>query len=460
VKTACVILAAGEGKRMKSSLPKVLHRVCGLPMLQSVVDTARKLGSGGVIVVAGSHIKELKEEITGADVRFVLQRERKGTGDALKSALPEIRDCRGSVLVFNGDTPLIRPQTVRRFLSLHLKGRNAVSVLSFKAEDPSGYGRIARDDSGEFVRIIEEKDADAAAKRVREVNSGVYAIESKALGLLGDITLNQAKGEYYLTDIAGLALRKGLRTAAFPIGHEEEFMGVNTREELLLASEVMRLGIVRAHISKGVNFIDPASVFIHPYTVIGRDTTIYPNVFIEGGTKIGRNATIYPNVRISRSIIGDHVVILDSTVIEDSIVSSGASVGPFAHIRPGSKIGEKARIGNFVELKKTLIGAGAKASHLSYLGDAKIGSNVNIGAGTITCNYDGKNKHLTVIEDSVFIGSDTQLIAPVKVGRGAYVGAGSTITKDVPSGSLAVSRTEQRNIPGWAKKRQARAEKG
>ena len=457
MRTACVILAAGQGKRMKSSLPKVLHRVCGMPMLQAVIDTAAKLKSERVIVVAGKQIDIIKKVVAAPDVQFMLQREPKGTGDALKSAMPALKSFRGTVIVLNGDTPLIEPQTIKRLLVMHQKNKNAISVLSFHAEDPKGYGRVVRDCSGKFLAIVEEKDADSSQKQIHEVNSGLYAINHDAFSLLNRLAMNRQKGEYYLTDIVSLSLKQGLHVSAYAIGREEEFMGVNTREELLRASEIMREGLVRDCISRGVNLLDPASVFIHPHTSIGKDTTIYPNVFIEAGTTIGSNVTIYPHVRILRSIIDDHAVIRDSTVIEDSHVCNGASVGPFAHIRPGSEIGAYARIGNFVELKKAVIGKGAKASHLSYLGDAVIGCDVNIGAGTITCNYDGEKKHQTIIGDNVFVGSDTQFVAPVKIGKGAYIGAGSTITKDVLPGSLAVSRTEQRNIKDWAKKRQVKA---
>jgi len=456
MRIACVILAAGQGKRMKSFLPKVLHRVCGMPMLQAVIDTAAKLKPERVIVVAGKQIDVIKKEVTAPDVQFMLQKEPKGTGDALKSAMPALKSFRGAVIVMNGDTPLIEPQTLKRLLLLHKKNNNAISVLSFQAEDPKGYGRVVRDRTGKLLAIVEEKDADKSQKKIREVNSGLYVINHNAFSLLGRLAMNRHKGEYYLTDIVSLSLRQSLRTSAFAIGEEAEFMGVNTREELLRASEVMRQGVVRNCISRGVNLLDPASLFIHPHAAVGRDTTIYPNVFIEAGTKIGSNVTIYPHVRILRSTIDDYAVIRDSTVIEDSHISIGASVGPFAHIRPGSQVGAYARIGNFVELKKAVIGKGAKASHLSYLGDAVIGRDVNIGAGTITCNYDGKKKHQTIIGDNVFVGSDTQFVAPVKIGKGSYIGAGSTITKDVLPWSLAVSRTEQRNIKDWAKKRRVK----
>ena len=456
MRTACVVLAAGEGKRMRSSLPKVLHRVCGMPMLQSVIDAAKKLDPEHLIVVAGKHIHTFRTEIAEPGIQFVLQKEPRGTGHALKSALPSLKRFRGEVVVLNGDTPLISPATIRKFLRMHQKEKADISVLSFDASDPAGYGRIVRGEAGRFVAIVEEQDADSRQKAVREVNSGIYAMNITALSLLDSIALNRRKGEYHLTDIVSLAMKRGLSAHAFLMGQEDEFMGVNTREELLRASEILRQTIVRGLIAKGVDIIDPASVFIHPHASVGKGTVIYPNVFIEGRTTVGRGVTIYPHVRICESTIGDHAVIKDSTVIEGSRIMTGASVGPFAHVRPGSEIGPGAKIGNFVELKKAWIGKGAKASHLSYLGDAKIGSGVNIGAGTITCNYDGTNKHRTIIEAGVFIGSDTQLVAPVKVGKGAYIGAGSTITKDVPPGSLAVSRTEQRTIKNWAVKRKTR----
>ncbi len=453
MKTACIVLAAGLGKRMNSDLPKVLHNICGIPMLQSVLNSVRKLNPERIVVVAGGHIGKIKESIQSPGVLFALQPRARGTGDAVRCALPVIGDFNGDVLVLNGDTPLVRPDTIRKFLRLHRRDGNALSVLSFTAADPSAYGRIVRDSSGGIEAIVEDRDADPRQKEIREVNSGLYAVRRDALALVGRIKLNRAKGEYYLTDIVSAALRRKMRTSAYPIGTEEEFMGVNTKEELRRAAETMRRRIVAGWTKKGVDFLDAGSVFIHHDASIGRDTVIYPNVHIEGRTKIGKKSTVYPNVRIVDSEIGREAVIKDSTLIENSRVGDRASVGPFAHIRPGSEIGRQAKIGDFVELKKTILGTNTKASHLSYLGDAKIGSGVNIGAGTITCNYDGARKHVTRIEDDVFIGSDSQLVAPVRVGKGSYVGAGSTITEDVPAGALAIGRARQKNIRGWVRKR-------
>lgn len=453
--TACVILAAGLGKRMNSSLPKVLHKICGMPMLQHVINAAQRLRPEKNIVVVGQHSERIKKEIPEARLFFVRQEEPKGTGDALMSAASALRGFNGTVLVLNGDTPLITVKTLKKFIACSAKNEDALSILSFIAEDPSAYGRILRDNSGKALGIAEDKDASYEQRQIREVNSGFYAISSACMELLKKIRLNKAKGEYYLTDLLGIAADRNLKTGVYCIGSEAELMGVNNRRDLFRAECLMQAKIINNLVDKGVNFIDTASVYIQPEVKIGQDTTIYPNVYLEGHTKIGSGCIIYPNVRIMDSIIGDNAAIKDSSVIEDSEVRHKAQIGPFAHIRPGSLIGSAAKIGNFVEIKKTVIGDRAKASHLSYIGDASVGKDVNIGAGTITCNYDGQKKHKTVISDKVFIGSDTQLIAPVKIGRGAYVGAGSTITRDVPPEALAISRVRQENIEGWAIKKQA-----
>jgi len=453
---SCVILAAGLGTRMKSALPKVLHRVSGIPMLQAVVDTAKKLSPKRTVIVTGKQRSLIETTIECKSAVYAIQEEAKGTGHALRCARPALRSFRGVILVLNGDTPLLGAHTLKRFLNLHRKNGNAISVLSFEAENPDDYGRIVRDGSGQVLSIVEEKDTDSTQKKVKEVNSGVYAIDHGALDVLDEIEANRKKGEYYLTDIIAAASLRGLRASAFCIGTEEECMGVNTREELYRASLVLRRRILGKWMERGVTILDAGSVFIHPGVSIGKETVIYPNVHLEGNTRIGKNSIIYPNVRIQNSRIGDGVIIKDSTLIEDSRIADRASVGPFARIRPGSKIGREARIGNFVEIKKASIGKASKASHLSYIGDAVVGMNVNIGAGTITCNYDGVDKHKTEIGDGVFIGSGTELVAPVRVGKGAYVGAGTTVTENVPAYSLAMSRMRQRNIEGWARKRKSK----
>jgi bifunctional UDP-N-acetylglucosamine pyrophosphorylase/glucosamine-1-phosphate N-acetyltransferase len=455
MKLASVVLAAGLGKRMNSPLPKVLHTIHGIPMLQYILNALYEMKPQKIIVIVGKHLNEIRESIKKeGSITFAYQEEAKGTGDALLKAWPALKGLKGTVLVINGDTPLIIRETLKKLLTLHRKRGNVISLLSFIAQDPASYGRIIRDEKGRVSSIVEDRDATDIQRDIKEVNSGIYALESGAFHILKEIKLNESKGEYYLTDLISIARDKGMKADAFCIGSESELMGVNTQEELERASKSMKNRMIKRWMARGVNFIDTVSVFISPETKIGKGTLIYPNVYLEGATWVGRKCTIYPNVRIQDSIIGDEAVIKDSTLIECSIVKNKASVGPFARVRPGSTIGQGARIGNFVEVKKSVIGSGTKAGHLSYLGDSKIGNNVNVGAGTITCNYDGYRKHITVIEDNVFIGSDSQLIAPVRVGRGAYIGAGSTITKDVPSMSLAVSRIQQSNIKDWVRKRQ------
>ncbi|TAN41258.1 MAG: UDP-N-acetylglucosamine diphosphorylase/glucosamine-1-phosphate N-acetyltransferase [Nitrospirae bacterium] len=451
---AVVILAAGLGTRMKSSLPKVLHKVCGKPMVRLVAEAAAALKPEKIIVVVGPESEGIRAALSGLSVEFGVQKRPLGTGDALKVAMSSLRGFQGDVLVLGGDTPLISFLTLRLFLAHHRKMREDISLLSFRVTGSHSYGRIVRD-GNRVDAIVEDRDANEEQKKIEEVNSGIYAIKHSCLELVKRIKINKAKGEYYLTDIVKLAVDKGLRVGGHALSDELELSGINTRQELHAAEKFMQRKIVSAWMSKGVSFIDAESVFIHQGAELGADTIIYPNVLIEGETTIGRGCVLYPSVRIAGCRIGNDVAIKDSTVIEESTVMDGAVVGPFAHIRPQSVIGPSVKIGNFVEIKKSVLGAGTKASHLSYLGDAEIGKNVNIGAGTITCNYDGKNKNKTVIEDDVFIGSDTQLIAPVSVKRGAYVGAGSTITKDVPAEALAVSRAEQRIIAGWAKKKTA-----
>ncbi|MFN3395388.1 MAG: bifunctional UDP-N-acetylglucosamine diphosphorylase/glucosamine-1-phosphate N-acetyltransferase GlmU [Thermodesulfovibrionales bacterium] len=452
MKLATVILAAGLGKRMKSDIPKVLHNILGKPMIQYVVDSIKGLGSKNNIIVIGPHTEGIKDTLAGYPVRFITQEKPLGTGDALKRATEFLEGFEGTVLVLNGDTPLIEASTLRRFLKIHDRKKDDISLISFMAGGMHSYGRIVRE-GGEVVSIIEDKDATVEQKKIREVNSGIYAIGQKVLDLLKEIKINKRKGEYYLTDIVGIAVKKGYRVEAYILGSEAELTGINTREELYNAGLYMRDRIIKRLLNKGITIMDKDSTFIHPDVKIGRDTIIYPNVFIEGRSVIGRGCIIYPNTRLVDTIVGDGVTIKDSTLIENSIIKDDAVIGPFAHLRPGSVIGKACKIGNFVEVKKSIVGKGTKASHLSYLGDAEIGSNVNIGAGTITCNYDGQEKHKTIIEDGVFVGSDTQLVAPVRIGRGAYIGAGSTITEDVPPGSLALSRVRQKNIRGWVTKR-------
>lgn len=445
----CVILAAGLGTRMKSSLPKVLHPICGKPMLFYPLEAVRRLRPARTVVVVGKNSGPNLEALGMPEgVSLAVQKEQKGTAHALLAALPSLTGS-ATVLVLNGDAPFVTPATLSAFLKKHKSRGNAVSVLSFVAKEPSTYGRITRNP----LRIVEEKDAGASEKAIKEVNSGVYAIEADALPMLKSIKMNKKKGEYYLTDLVEAAVGKGRPAGVFCMGREEEFLGVNSRKDLAKANAIMRRRIVEGWLEKGVSFLDASSVLIDDSVRIGRDTVIYPGVCLEGNTVVGKNCTIYPNVRMTHSTVRDGAVIKDSTVIEHSVVGAGAQVGPFARLRPESRIGDSAKIGNFVEVKKSIIGRGSKAMHLSYIGDATVGRNVNVGAGTITCNYDGTKKYRTTIGNGVFVGSDSQFVAPVKVGRGAYIGAGSVITENVPPGSLAVSRARQVNIKGWAKRK-------
>jgi bifunctional UDP-N-acetylglucosamine pyrophosphorylase/glucosamine-1-phosphate N-acetyltransferase len=426
----------------------------GRPMLQYVLDALAPLKPKTTIVVTGEMESSSTKDLSYfSDIVFALQKNRKGTAHALLTATKYLKGFKGTVLVVNGDTPLLRAETLRKFIRQHLKKAHDISVASFIAEDPGAYGRVLRDNEGRPLRIVEKSDASARESALREVNSGVYVFNPPALPLLKKIRINRKKGEYYLTDIVEHASKNGLSVGAYCQGDESEFLGVNTREELSVAHEVIRERILAKWLSRGITFIDLFSVYIDPGVSIGRDTIIYPNVHLQGTTKIGKMCTVYPNVRIVDSVIKDNSVIKDTTLIEKSVVGPGASVGPFAHLRPGSRIGKSSKIGNFVEVKASTIGEGTKAMHLTYIGDAEVGSNVNIGAGTITCNYDGFKKYKTKIGNRVFVGSDTQLIAPVKIGEGAYIGAGTTVTKNVPPRHLATSRIRQRSIEWKPKKK-------
>ncbi|MCX7793896.1 MAG: bifunctional UDP-N-acetylglucosamine diphosphorylase/glucosamine-1-phosphate N-acetyltransferase GlmU [Thermodesulfovibrionales bacterium] len=452
-----IILAAGLGTRMKSDLPKILHPLCGIPMIQYIIETAKKLNPEEIVTVINRNHADVRDFLKEMS-SIAIQEKPLGTADALKAGIKHVKKDL-PVMVINGDTPLVKEETLKNLYRIHKKDRNSLSLLSFLSKEPLFYGRIIRDKEGNVIAIRETVDATQAEKEINEVNSGIYIIEPEVLGLINLIKKNKNKKEYFLTDLISISARKGLKVRAYAIAEEEELLGINTRKELSIASAIMRRRINEGHMLEGVTIINPENTYIERDVKIGRDTVIYPGVHIEGKSIIGRGCTIYQNVRISNSILGDNVIIKDSSIIEDSLINEGCQIGPFAHLRPGSKIERNVRIGNFVEVKKSIIGEGTKAMHLSYIGDAEIGKNVNVGAGTITCNYDGFKKHKTIIEDNVFIGSDSQLVAPVRIRRGAYIGAGSTITKDVPEDSLAISRTQQKHIPDWAKKHREKAGK-
>jgi bifunctional UDP-N-acetylglucosamine pyrophosphorylase / glucosamine-1-phosphate N-acetyltransferase len=445
-----VILAAGKGTRMKSGLPKVLHRVAGLPMIDYVLQAAASLSPATTTLVVGHLADEVRRVVhEHSGLRFVLQVPQAGTAHALRQAEPALGGMDGTVVVLSGDVPLLSPGTLRRLVDTHLRGGAAATITTAALDDPHGYGRIIRH-HGDLMRIVEERDASPGERAVREVNAGIYAFDLRPLfPSLGRIAAANAQGEYYLTDLVSLYRRSNLPVATIEVETTDEILGVNSCKELAEVSSIVWQRKNEALMAAGVVIEDPATTFVGPDVKVGADTVLRPCVFLEGNTEIGAFCEIHSGVRIVDSTLEDRVTVLNFSVITRAKVATGARIGPFAHLRPETAVGEGAHIGNFVELKKTVLGAGSKANHLAYLGDATIGEGVNVGAGTITCNYDGKQKNPTIIEDGAFIGSDTQLIAPVRIGRGAYVAAGSSITKDVPPGALGIARGTQVNKEGW-----------
>ncbi|MEW6408942.1 MAG: bifunctional UDP-N-acetylglucosamine diphosphorylase/glucosamine-1-phosphate N-acetyltransferase GlmU [Nitrospirota bacterium] len=452
-----IILAAGLGKRMKSKKPKILHTLAGQPMITYVVRQAIALTPERTIIVIGNHTEEIKNYIRDDSVEFVYQMEQLGTGHAVSATGDMLNDFDGTILILCGDVPLISIESLHRLIDVHRTERNHLTCITTTVTNPEGYGRVIRDDKGRLLKIVEEKDATDIEKKTKEINSGIYAVEKKFLyTALKSISNENIQGEYYLTDIINVGITEGAKMGTIGVENPIEVMGINDRRELSEAERYLRKQKLNDLMLNGVTIYDPENTYIHTCVTIGRDTTIYPNTFIEGNTTIGEDCVICPNVRIIDSRIGDSVIIKDGCVIMNGEIENNVSIGPFAHIRPETIIGKGAKIGNFVEIKKSTIGEDTKAMHLSYIGDATIGKGANIGAGTITCNYDGFKKHRTIIDDGVFVGSDTQFIAPVHIGRGAVIGAGSTITKDVPPDALAISRVEQVNKNGWSLKRQSK----
>lgn len=452
-----VILAAGKGTRMKSADPKVLHRAGGLPIIEHVLRTADSLDPATIVVVVGHQAERVQEALRKRlGLRFALQHTQLGTGHALLQAEPHLAGATGTVVLLSGDVPLLSAATVKRLVETHVSRGAAATVLTARVAGPHEYGRIVRED-GRIAAIVEHKDATPAQREIDEINSGVYAFALEPLfDALRSIGSGNAQGEYYLPDLVGIYRAQGRPVEAVLLDDAREILGVNSRRELADVTAILKTTRNEELMAAGVSIIDPASAWIGPDVEVGPDTVIHPNVYLEGRTRVGSGCEIHAGVRIVDSTIDDGVVINNYCVICESHVASGARVGPFAHVRPQSDIGQGAHVGNFTELKKTTLGKGSKANHLSYLGDAVVGENVNIGAGTITCNYDGRQKHQTVIEDGAFVGSDTQLIAPVTVHKGAYIGTGTTVREDVPAGSLAVSAGKQRNIDGWVEQKRKR----
>lgn len=443
-----VIMAAGKGTRMKSALPKVLHRVGGKPMLGHVLSAANAAGAGRNIVVIGFGADAVRETI-GSEAEFVVQREQLGTGHAVLQAKELLAGYTGTVMVLSGDTPLLESELLARLFVTHRREAAAATVLTGLMPDATGYGRVIRDSEGRVVKIVEQKDASSAELAVNEVNAGIYCFEAPALfDALGRINCDNKQGEYYLTDVIGLLVKAGAKVWAVAADDYQDTLGINSRQQLAEAEKILRSRKNMALMDAGVTIMDPDSTFIDTEVTIGPDTVIYPFTWLEGQTIVGARCTIGPNTRISDSSIGDDTTVHFSYAHECRI-GNGVSVGPYVHIRPQTALADKVKVGNFVEIKNSLVGEGSKVPHLSYIGDTDMGAGVNIGSGTITVNYDGKKKYRTTIEDNAFIGCNTNLVAPVKVGQGAYVAAGSTITKDVPSSALGVARARQSNIEGW-----------
>lgn len=456
--THVVILAAGQGTRMKSSKPKVLHEIAGRSLIQHVLATAEVVSPITTTVIVGHKAKSVQDHLgEHHGLSFAVQEPQLGTAHALQQAEAALRGQSGTLVLLSGDVPLLSRRTLEALVRSHCGAQAAATVVTAVVDRPFGYGRIVRS-KGHIVRIVEERDASPAQRQIKEINSGIYAFDLAPLfDALRGISSSNAQGEYYLTDLIALYRRRKMVVDTILVDDPAEIRGINSRSELAEVSRLVRQKKNEELMAAGVTLIDPATTYIDLDVEIMADTVIHPGAVIEGRTRIGAGCEIQGNVRIVDSEIGDRVTINNFCVISGSRVAEGATVGPFAHLRPGNVVGEGAKVGNFVELKKTTLGTKAKASHLSYLGDATIGANVNVGAGTITCNYDGTSKHQTVIEEGAFIGSDSQLIAPVRIGKGAYVAAGSSITEDVPEGALGIARGRQTNIQGWVAKKKSPA---
>jgi len=441
---AVVILAAGKGTRMKSDLVKVLHPVAGSPMISYSLDVARRLKPARLVVVVGFQADLVQEKCGAEDVSFALQKEQLGTGHAVLAARAAFQGFRGEVLILSGDVPLLTEKTVKDFLESHRDKKAVLSVMTVEPEDPRGYGRVFRNADGSLLRITEDRDLKPGEEKIREINTGIYCVDADFLfAALSQVTPQNAQKEYYLTDIVARASAEKKKVFPFLAGDPLEVMGINTRVELARANQGMRRKIAERHMLEGVTLIDPETAYIDREVRIGRDTVIHPNCHLLGKTTLGTGCVIEPGCKIADTQAGDRVTVKASSVITQCRIEDHVEVGPFAHLRPETLLREGSRIGNFVEVKKSVIGKGTKANHLTYIGDATLGEKINVGAGTITCNYDGHKKHPTVIEDGVFIGSNTALVAPVRVERNSVIGAGSTITKQVPPDTLAVARGKQ-----------------
>ena len=447
-----VILAAGMGTRMKSKMPKVLHKVCGKPLSKWVIDASEAAGADKVCAVVG-HKAETVKEVLGDVCEFALQAEQKGTGHAVMQAIDVIKNSKGEVVILNGDTPLITAETINKAIEYHKNNGNQATVITAILDDATGYGRIVRDNDGSVLKIVEQKDASKEEKKINEVNSGMYVFDAQSLVYaLDKITPNNAQGEYYLTDTLEILLSAGKKIGGYAISDNDEIRGINDRVQLNEAEKIMQKRINEYHMRNGVTMRNAESVYIEDGVEIGNDTEICQNVTIKSGTKIGSDCVIGSGSMLDRAVIHDGVDVLSSVILE-SEVDEGTHVGPFAYIRPNCHVGKEVKVGDFVELKNSNIDDGTKISHLTYIGDSDVGKRVNFGCGTVTCNYDGKKKYRTTIGDDCFVGCNTNFVSPINVGDGVYIAAGSTITEDIPENSLSIARARQVNKEGWKDKR-------
>ena len=446
-----VILAAGKGTRMKSDLPKVLHKVAGISMLEHVFRSVNAINPEKTVTVVG-HKAELVEQVLAGQTDFVRQMEQLGTGHAVMMAEPVLENLTGQTLVIAGDTPLITGESLKNLIDFHINHKNVATILTAEADNPFGYGRIVRNQHGEVLKIVEQKDASDFEQQIKEINTGTYVFDNASLfKALKNINTNNAQGEYYITDVIGIFRENGEKVGAYTLKDFDESLGVNDRVALATAEGVMRRRINQQHMVNGVSFVNPDATYIDVDVEIAPEVQLEANVTLKGQTKIGAETILTNGTYIVDSVIGERTVITNS-MIEESSVADGVTVGPYAHIRPGSSLAKDVHVGNFVEIKGSSIGENTKAGHLTYIGNSEVGANVNFGAGTITVNYDGQNKYKTIIGDNVFVGSNSTIIAPVELGDNSLVGAGSTIDKDVPANAIAIGRSRQINKEDYAKR--------